>query len=182
MNGRDAGMLLMVVAALMLERPAGVHAITRIERSVIAEGGRRAAGGGRILVGTVGQATIGMSAGSARMLNAGFWCSAPGAVTSVQDSEPSMKLAFAAPAPNPAADVVRFSVSLPLRGEVDLAVYDLAGRLIRTVANQALGVGRHSWTWDLHDDAGRRAPAGIYFSRLVVNNRVVGNHKFVVLH
>ncbi|TPW13342.1 MAG: hypothetical protein FD129_1292, partial [bacterium] len=124
MRRRDVGAILMALAASMLNSPVALHASTTIERQVMAEGGRRATGGGRILVGTVGQASVGMSAGPARMLCAGFWCLAPGAVVSVEDPQLSTELEFAAPAPNPAAAVVRFEISLPRPGQVDLEVFD----------------------------------------------------------
>ena len=50
------------------------------------------------------------------------------------------------------------------------AVYDLRGRLIR---HQLLGTQTgnddqepHFWTWSGDDDAGRRAPAGVYWLEL----------------
>ena len=68
--------------------------------------------------------------------------------------------------PNPfnAATVVRFS--LPESGQVDLAVFDLLGRRVRTLAVGWLGQGGHLVRWDGRDDHGRRLASGVFFCSL----------------
>ncbi len=57
-------------------------------------------------------------------------------------------------------------------GPVDLQVYDVAGRLVRTLARaEVLPAGEHERTWDGRDDAGREAPSGVYACRLRVAGR-----------
>jgi len=73
--------------------------------------------------------------------------------------------AFAPPAPNPASGATRFTVTLPAAGELRLEVFDAGGRRVRTLAAGPLGAGTHAFTWDLHDDAGRRVPPGLYLAR-----------------
>jgi flagellar hook assembly protein FlgD len=51
-------------------------------------------------------------------------------------------------------------------GPVELSVYDLAGRRIRTLTRGALAPGRHTFLWDGRTDGGRRLAAGVYVSRL----------------
>lgn len=51
-------------------------------------------------------------------------------------------------------------------GMVRLRIYDVAGRLVRTLADGAHPAGRHEVVWNGTDHAGRRVAAGVYFARL----------------
>jgi flagellar hook assembly protein FlgD len=54
---------------------------------------------------------------------------------------------------------------------VRLTVFDLSGRLVRTlVAGQSLDAGYHEVRWDGADEQGRSAAAGIYIYRLEAAN------------
>ena len=73
-------------------------------------------------------------------------------------------------APNPSSGRVRLSVELPEAGQVELAVYDVAGRLAHS-SSRLLPAGRQELTWDGRDPAGRRARAGVYLARVRVGVR-----------
>jgi hypothetical protein len=45
-------------------------------------------------------------------------------------------------------------------------VYDLQGRLVRTLVQEDLQVGEHLAIWNGRSDRGRTAASGIYFARL----------------
>jgi flagellar hook assembly protein FlgD len=49
---------------------------------------------------------------------------------------------------------------------VDLAIYDLTGRRVRTVLHGIRAAGPGSVTWDGRDEAGLRLANGLYFARL----------------
>jgi len=69
-------------------------------------------------------------------------------------------LSFAC-APNPFRAGTRFTLDLPARARVELAVYDAAGRIERRLAAGAeLDAGPHEFTWDARDQA-----PGVYFVR-----------------
>ncbi len=69
--------------------------------------------------------------------------------------------------PNPFNPVTLISYDLPAPAVVDLRVYDLSGRLVRTLADAEIAVaGRHTTPWDGRDDAGRDVASGVYFYRL----------------
>jgi len=72
-------------------------------------------------------------------------------------------IALAAPRPNPASGGTALTFSLPSRAGVELAIYDLRGRRVATLAQGELGAGEHAARWD----SGREA-AGVYFVRLTV--------------
>ena len=74
--------------------------------------------------------------------------------------------------PNPFLHATTVRVSLPEAGRATLRVYDLAGRLVRTLADGELAAGEHSAAWDARDDAGARVRPGMYFARLANGGRV----------
>jgi hypothetical protein len=68
--------------------------------------------------------------------------------------------------PNPfvRSTTVRFTLSE--RGPATLRVFDLAGRVVRTLVDGDLPAGEHVSQWDARDAQGARVPAGMYFARL----------------
>ena len=58
-------------------------------------------------------------------------------------------------------------------GRAGLRVFDLAGRLVRTLAeDESLAAGEHRRVWDGKDRAGRPASAGVYLVRLETRSGV----------
>ncbi|MBU1698996.1 MAG: Ig-like domain-containing protein [Candidatus Eisenbacteria bacterium] len=73
--------------------------------------------------------------------------------------------------PNPAVGMrTKLSFIAPESGHGRIAVYDLGGRLIRTLRDQVFEAGIHTTLFDGRDAAGNEIPAGIYFVRLNLNN------------
>jgi hypothetical protein len=70
--------------------------------------------------------------------------------------------------PNPFNGSTTFAIRLPASAPVDLAVHDIAGRRIATLAHAVYGAGEHSFRWD-----GAGAHDGLYFVRLTVNGQVL---------
>jgi flagellar hook assembly protein FlgD len=56
--------------------------------------------------------------------------------------------------------------TLSQAGRVSLAVFDAAGRRVRSLAEGAFAPGKHSLKWDGRDADGHLAPTGLYFMRL----------------
>jgi hypothetical protein len=78
-----------------------------------------------------------------------------------------------ASSPNPFNPESRISFTLPSAGNVRLAVYDLSGRLIKTLAAGGMGTGGHSLSWNAMDERGVRVSSGLYVYRLTAGNRVL---------
>jgi hypothetical protein len=68
--------------------------------------------------------------------------------------------------PNPFNPTTAIRFSLASKETVTLAVFDLGGRLVRTLVNEPRGLGSHSVTWDGRDNAGASVASGVYFYRL----------------
>ena len=75
-------------------------------------------------------------------------------------------LALARPSRNPARGSVALRFSVPVDGWVSLAVYDAAGRRVRTLVEGAMPAGERERVWDLRAADGAEVGAGLYFVRL----------------
>jgi hypothetical protein len=80
--------------------------------------------------------------------------------------ESARTLMLGRPVPNPAVGTSAISFALPASAAVDLAVFDLAGRRVRTLAGGEHAAGDHRLTWDGRGRDGRPVPAGAYVLRL----------------
>lgn len=76
------------------------------------------------------------------------------------------ELALGAATPSPTSTAAHLALRLPTGVKVAASVYDAAGRRVRVLADATLSAGVHDLAWDLADDAGRRAAAGLYFVRV----------------
>lgn len=63
--------------------------------------------------------------------------------------------------PNPFNSSTRLSYDIPRNGQVNLAVYDLTGRLVQTLEDRVIPQGQHTLIFD-----GSALPSGVYFVRL----------------
>jgi hypothetical protein len=69
--------------------------------------------------------------------------------------------------PNPFNPMTEISFDLAQNGRVALRIYDVAGRLVRTLVDKDMVAGRnHSIVWNGLDDQNRRVSSGVYFYRL----------------
>ncbi len=79
--------------------------------------------------------------------------------------EPSSRLALCA-SPNPFYSAASISFELSEPGWTLVTVYDLSGRIVRTLENSELGTGQHSIVWDGRKENGEPVSAGLYFCRI----------------
>ena len=67
--------------------------------------------------------------------------------------------------PNPFRSSTRIAFGLPEASHVNLKIFDVSGRLVRTLSNEPRPAGRHTVRWDGRDSGGRNVATGIYFYR-----------------
>ena len=83
--------------------------------------------------------------------------------------------------PNPfnPATVIPFTLASP--GRVEIRVFDVAGRLVRTLVDAALPAGDHVARWNGDTNHGARAASGVYFYRIVYAGGEVSSRKMTIL-
>ncbi len=75
--------------------------------------------------------------------------------------------------PNPFNPRTVIAFDLPAAARVNLRVYDVAGRLLRTlIASTTYDEGHHEAAWDGRDESGVMAAAGVYMYRLEAGDHV----------
>ncbi|MBC8443265.1 hypothetical protein H8D79_00915 [PVC group bacterium] len=52
-----------------------------------------------------------------------------------------------------------------ISGTVELTLYDVSGKLVRTLVSEPLSPGRYEIAWDGRNEAGQRLASGVYFCR-----------------
>jgi hypothetical protein len=141
--------------------------------AVFGSAGAPATGSTYVLGMTLGQTVAGGHAGTiAPNLDegAGFWRWGRHLTVGVPDPA-GLELAYALypGAPNPFASHTLVRYAIPsAAGEVavQLRIYDLSGRLVRTLDSGRRVGGIHEATWDGRDAAGHALGGGIYFCRV----------------
>jgi hypothetical protein len=68
--------------------------------------------------------------------------------------------------PNPANPSTSIAFSLPQSGVVQLTVFDVRGRRVRTLLDGLTDAGDHTVHFDGRDDGGNQVASGVYFLRL----------------
>jgi hypothetical protein len=80
--------------------------------------------------------------------------------------------AYSALYPNPATNMTTISFSLSQSRQMNIQVFDMTGRLIKTLAEAKMETGAHQLIWDLRDERGRPVNSGIYFVRINSGNSI----------
>jgi hypothetical protein len=89
---------------------------------------------------------------------------AEGTVSILADHPAHTALLPAAPNPFNPQTLIHFEISST--GRVELVVYSIDGRKVKSLVDEVCELGRHEAIWDGRDDLGRAMPSGTYFYRL----------------
>jgi flagellar hook assembly protein FlgD len=65
--------------------------------------------------------------------------------------------------------MVSFALSQP--GRVDLAIYSVDGRRVRTLVTGDMAAGQYHFSWSGESDDHRRVAPGVYFTQLVTRGQ-----------
>jgi flagellar hook assembly protein FlgD len=91
---------------------------------------------------------------------------------------------FANNGPNPANPISKFLFIIPQsQGTLDvrLRIYDVNGRLVRTLVDGARQPGPHTALWNGRDDVGRSVASGNYFARIDMGRAFTKNMQVTIL-
>jgi hypothetical protein len=92
-------------------------------------------------------------------------------IVAVPGEAPPASTSFAGAAPNPVMERARFEFALPQPATVRLELFDLNGRLVRTLTEGRFEAGRHQVPWDGTGRDGARLGAGLFWARLETGGR-----------
>jgi hypothetical protein len=145
---------------------------TELASSVVGGGGRDAAGSGRVLRCTVGQGVIGSVSGPSYLMEIGYWRRQHEFLSDAAET-PTFVWGLGQNHPNPFNPLTTISFSLPRESLVSLRVFDLRGRLVRTLLDESRPAGVHTVVWDGRDESGGRVASGTYVTRLVSSEGVL---------
>jgi hypothetical protein len=96
-----------------------------------------------------------------------------GGTTGIEDFDPLAPIlrVHLGAAPNPALSRVSISYAVPTGGPVELGIYDLSGRLVRTLVRGRAAAGVSHANWDRTDNSGREVAAGVYVCKLAAGEK-----------
>jgi len=72
--------------------------------------------------------------------------------------------------PNPSLGSVTIGYSLAQESPVSIRLYNVAGKLVKTLVSGSGEAGPHEVVWDARDDGGRSVPAGVYFYKMMAGS------------
>jgi len=97
-------------------------------------------------------------------------------------SRPEVPLAFrlAGNLPNPFNPKTAIAYHVPHEAAVTIVVYDVSGRVVRTLVDGVVEPGRHEVVWDGRSDRGDDVGSGVYFCTMEAES-FHGSHKMMLL-
>jgi len=101
-------------------------------------------------------------------------------VTAVTDTPTPRTTTLAQNIPNPFNPSTTIGYAVSERGLVRVAIYDPAGRLVRTLVDDEKVAGAHTVGWNGRDQQGRKVASGVYFYQLSAGNTLI-TKKMVLL-
>jgi hypothetical protein len=86
--------------------------------------------------------------------------------TGIPEGRHALAYALGQNYPNPFNPTTEITYEIPWDETVSLSVYDVSGKLVRTLVNGDQGAGPHRAVWNGKDNAGQQVSSGVYFYRL----------------
>jgi hypothetical protein len=68
--------------------------------------------------------------------------------------------------PNPFNPTTTIQFKLPEKSDVSLRIYDISGKLVKTLIDEEKDAGYHSVIWDGTGDDGASVNSGVYFYKI----------------
>jgi hypothetical protein len=127
--------------------------------------------GNVILRGTLGQTSaIGQGTSTDYRLGSGFWAIFQFGEIMVATEEvlPAENRLYS-PAPNPFNPMTELKYAVAEPGRATVLVYDLRGRVVRSLVDSELGAGVYTAQWDGRDDQGGSVASGTYICQFTLN-------------
>jgi hypothetical protein len=108
----------------------------------------------------------------------------PAAATTLADGINPYDYNFVMSGPNPANPIAKFLYVIPRNQgsqDVRLRIYDVSGRLVRTLVNGSKEPGPYTAIWNGRDELGRSVASGNYFARIEMGRTFTKNTQVTIL-
>jgi len=155
-----------------------------LKNDVIDDGGTKMTSAGYVLKGSFGQSTIGKISSANYIAYIGFWHPYPVGPGIEEDLlfGRSIPIVFSLSQnyPNPFGELTIINYQLPEPVHTAVKIYDLSGRLVRTLVDENQDPGYYKVNWDLRAVSGQHLPNGVYFYRIKAG-KFIGTKKMVIL-
>jgi len=96
----------------------------------------------------------------------------PGSAIAIDEYEPPQSPLLSTPYPNPFNPNTLLTLQVEHPGHVDLTVYDVQGRKVKTLLSSDLGTGTYALTWNGANTSGQIAAGGIYLFKASMGGQV----------
>ena len=116
---------------------------------------------------TIGEPVIGNSANGAVGLDYGYWWSVLTVNVGVGDKDLPVAYAMRQNSPNPftTQTTIRYAIPKGQQVPVFIGIYDLNGRLVKTLVRETMSAGQYTAIWNGEHDNGILSGAGVYFAK-----------------
>lgn len=135
-------------------------------RSMAPISGTHSSGGTRVMSSAVGDIIAGHSSGAARDLWHGFYAPFTTQVVGVDGPAIALVSFLGSVNPSPARSPVVITFGNAVHQAVSIEIYDVTGRLVRSLHRSPTHAGVFKIPWDLRSNAGGSVGTGIYFVQM----------------
>ncbi len=87
-------------------------------------------------------------------------------ITDSDDPAPRLSSYLSQNFPNPFNPATTIQYGVEKKGPVSLKIYDVSGRLVRTLVNSTMEAGDYRIVWDGRGEGGKNVASGVYFARI----------------
>jgi hypothetical protein len=157
----------LILLALTLPWPRAALAQIEMAESVVGSGGGGMGDATYTLGGTVGQPVTGSTGGPSHISEIGFWFQSFLVFVDIGSPFSVLPAVFSLEqnAPNPFGPRTTIAFALPQPEHVTVRLYDVTGRLVRTLVDESVAAGYHHAVFD-----GRGLASGIYYFRMTAGD------------
>jgi hypothetical protein len=82
--------------------------------------------------------------------------------------------------PNPFNPTTEIQFGVPHDSKVQLIIYDILGRKVKTLVDNAMAPGTYKTVWDGRDDNGLGVASGVYLYRIIAKSSSISGQDFVL--
>lgn len=147
---------------------------SKVARSTTGSSSIKSASNSFQMKGTLGQITVGASAGSEATVASGYWGWITKKTSLDTEKEEIIPSVFKVqPAyPNPFNPTTRVNLQIPNAGEVEINIYDVLGRKVMFLTQNYASAGTYTFHWNPRNVSGDALSTGTYIMMVTFNNKI----------